>query len=174
MTDGRLLVAGALVATALVKRLLPTGSRAAGTGDRKAELVVVFVNLIALYRLLQTLHWQASGANSYSDHLLFERLYVDVEKEVDATAERLVGLFDGSAVAPAEIESKVTKRLGGWSTRGSAIEQALAAEQDVYVSIHRAVTAFASDPGAQNLLQGFADKHEEHLYLLRQRHSTKD
>jgi len=184
--DGRILVLGAIVATVLAPSFVTSARSRFGSRDTawnvalrnnreaRESLTGTFVDLVALYRLLQTFHWQTRGETSYGDHLLFQRLYEDVQKEIDGTGERLVGLFDAQAVDSASVESAVTKRLQGWTglrSSKSLASQALTAEHDVVASLHRAIGAFASDPGTQNLLQGFADKHVEHLYLLQQRTS---
>ena len=51
-----------------------------------------------LYLMYQNCHWQCSGLSFYQDHLLFQRLYEEVLKDVDATAEKIVGVFDSSLI----------------------------------------------------------------------------
>ena len=46
-----------------------------------------------------TSHWQARGNPSYSDHLLFERLYKNLEEEIDTLAEKIVSYYGAEAVA---------------------------------------------------------------------------
>jgi len=145
------------------------GSLAKADLKTRDSLVAVMVDLVALYRLLQTLHWQSSGETSYQDHLLFQRLYEDVPKEIDSTAERLVGLFGEGSVDPGAIEARVVRRITSWQEIPQPSVRALMAERDVLETLRSAALVFHEDPGTENLLQGFSDKHMEHAYLLQQR-----
>lgn len=156
---------GLLVSDAASK----VGSLAKADPKTRDPLVSVMVDLVALYRLLQTLHWQSSGDTSYQDHLLFQRLYEDVRGEVDSVAERLVGLFDETAVDPEMIETRILRRLAVWQKIPQFPVRALMAERDVLETLRSAALVFHEDPGTENMLQGFSDKHMEHAYLLQQR-----
>src|SRR5690554_7786782 len=46
----------------------------------------------ALKNLFYSYHWTASGESSYSDHLLFERIYESFEGYEDQAAEKLLAL----------------------------------------------------------------------------------
>ena len=137
----------------------------------KSDLTAVLVDLLASYRLLQTLHWQARGESYYGDHLLYQRIYEAIPKEIDAVAERLVGLFGEDPVDAARLEGAVAKRVRSWEAKGATpIVRATAAERAVLATVQRAFDALGgADPGTENLLAGIADAHLGHLYLLQQR-----
>ena len=56
------------------------------------KLGVLLGFLRGLGFLHQTHHWQSSGINYYSDHIMFERLYTDITPEIDILAEKIIGL----------------------------------------------------------------------------------
>jgi hypothetical protein len=61
--------------------------------DLKYRKFAVWLGFLrALNFLHQTHHWQCSGNNYFSDHLLFERLYNETLPEIDKLAEKLIGL----------------------------------------------------------------------------------
>jgi len=45
----------------------------------------------ALYTMLYTFHWKSKGANYYSDHELYSRIYESVEEDIDSIAEKAIG-----------------------------------------------------------------------------------
>ena len=57
-----------------------------------AELSVLLVRLRFLATVHQTHHWTAKGDPFYGDHLLYQRLYDAVVVDIDALAEKAVGL----------------------------------------------------------------------------------
>lgn len=141
--------------------------------------------LLAYLRFLNVLHhhhhWVAKGQNSYADHLLFQRLYENVREEVDELAERAIGLGDVETVdllmQMQSLHAIIKECDGGTSTIGSNVGQlarkSLAAEYTFLkvldmikgqLDVNGLLTY-----GLDDLLGEIAGKHEEHVYLLRQR-----
>ncbi len=132
----------------------------------------------------QAHHWQARGENSYGDHLMFERLYDGVVEDIDKIAERMVGSGHALLASPvlhAKHTSAVIQIFCGGSppnptpdenvfTSLRAVLETLVLLKLVYVGLEQ---KGALSHGLDNLLQGVADKHEEHVYLLKQRASQK-
>jgi len=56
------------------------------------ELSVVLVHLEFTARVHKNHHWQAKADPFYGDHLLFDRLAIDVAKFVDRVAEKAIGM----------------------------------------------------------------------------------
>jgi DNA-binding ferritin-like protein len=128
----------------------------------------------ALYLLHQSAHWQSSGPTYYGDHLMFQRLYKPIDKEIDSLGERAVGLGDPRLVCPLTTSQMAFDLLQGWGKGHRAdaplrlVQLSLYAEKCFLKAIKEAMSQPASD-GAQNLLQGIADVHEGNVYLLQQR-----
>lgn len=144
-------------------------------GDLKSfKLLLSFLR--ALAHIYQYMHWRSAGTNYYGDHLLYERLYGSVESEIDPVAEKILGITDDSkSIHPIE-DSKYTHAIVEKFVKGefnpeSFAEIAIVAEKELIKLIEKMMSSDQSD-GVENMLQGIADKHEGHLYLLQQRNRT--
>lgn len=146
------------------------------------ELSVTLVHLRFLYFLHQTHHWVASGDSFYGDHKLFEQLYTEITEEIDDVAEKAVGLGGEQNVnlglQVIQID-KLVKSCGDAQTVPNSSELArksLRAEIEFVKLVHTMLTMMkeegADSDGVQNMLQGIADKHERHVYLLKRRCSV--
>lgn len=144
-----------------------------------AQLSVLLVHLRFLAMVHQTHHWTAKGDPFYGDHLLFERLYNGVLEDIDALAEKSVGLGSNDNVnLPLQVQqlNTLAQSYGTSSTLPQASDlskRSLVAE----VSFLRCAAHCAQSlkemglmtRGLDNLLAGIEDKHEGHVYLLKQR-----
>ena len=128
----------------------------------------------------QTAHWQTRGSEYYGDHLMFMRLYEQSQDFIDQMAERTVGA-GSPALVGARQQIDAMKRVidDMFPSKSHAppasdlVRISLAAEMafveelaSVYQELER---AGKMSRGTSNLLEGVADKHEEFIYLLRQR-----
>jgi hypothetical protein len=147
---------------------------------KMAELAALVAYLRALSTVHQTHHWQTRGCSYYGDHLLFERLYNTANGEVDGVAEKAVGTGQHLLVQPIMQTAHLGQVLK-CLYNGAPVDPdptgyvalSLRAElcfmvflQLVYAHLE---TNGGLSLGVDNMLQGIADKHEESLYLLRQR-----
>lgn len=146
----------------------------AGEEGKEFKLLLSFVR--ALTHIFQYMHWRSSGTNYYGDHLLYDRIYSETVNEIDQIAEKAIGLADNSnAIHPIEdakyTATIISKLVSGEFNPESFSEMGIAAEKELLKLIERMMSNNKSD-GVQNMLQGIADKHEGHLYLLQQRNRT--
>lgn len=153
-------------------------------GIPMAELGALLSCLRAGSLVHQTHHWQTRGDTSYGDHLLYERLYNDSQAFIDQIAERAVGAGNHLLVHPVIQASQVAalvKHFCGDILSDPTPDQyaaisliteirLLSALNIVYAALEQ---KGALTKGTDNLLQGVADKHEEFIYLLKQRCMTK-
>jgi len=148
-------------------------------GTPYAALSVLLVHLKYLYTLHQNHHWTAMGDPYYGDHLLFQRLYDGILKEVDAVAEKAIGLGCTGNVDLQLVNSQVLKLICG-SGSASMIPQSsdlakksLMAEMNFIKVIDHVICSLQEcgllTSGLSNMLEGIADVHEGHVYLLKQR-----
>lgn len=148
-----------------------------------AELGSMLAFLKALAHIHQAHHWMTRGPNFYADHLLFDRLYGDLVGEIDSIAERAVGSGDIALVNPvinamhvAAIVSELYEGSEVGATPDRYVEISLRAETR-FLAFMRIIAGLMKGKGqlsrgTDNLLQGIEDKHEEHVYLLKQRTQT--
>ena len=139
-----------------------TASSAEGT------CVEVLVTLQAIERLHHAAHLQAKGPESYSDHLLFGRLYEGVQHEIDGLSEKMVAAFGGACVDADARGADAAELLADWSKADDTLQRALDAEMQLQDAIADALAGDVT-AGLENFLQGIADSHETAIYLLQQR-----
>lgn len=142
------------------------------------ELSVVLVRLKALAEVHKSHHWIAKGDTFYGDHLLFERLYDSVVGEVDTVAERAVMMGGADNVNVGLVAHQVAGCLETCAAYALPTPDQLAQRslerETAFLSCLDTVGRFLSSrgvltPGLNNMLEGIADQHEQHVYLLRQR-----
>lgn len=143
------------------------------------QLSVVVVHLKYLYALHQHHHWTAMGDPFYGDHLLFQRLYDGILGEIDAVAEKSIGLGCTANVDLQLMTSQLLKLITG-SGSASTIphssdlaRKSLTAEMNFLSAMKHLCDSLKEcglmTHGLDNLLAGIEDKHEGHVYLLKQR-----
>ena len=139
----------------------------------------LLTTLRTMYIHYQNLHWESKGANFYGDHLMFERMYQAVIPETDALAEKILGLTgEGRWLSPIHMVQHSHDVLSLWydmDTNGAGralFSELYLLEQLDYIS-GRLEESDSMTYGLDDLLSGIASKHEEHVYLLRQRLHTK-
>jgi len=137
----------------------------------------LLTTLRAMYVHYQNLHWESKGSSFYGDHLLYQRLYEAVAEETDSLAEKILGLTgEGVFVSDIHTFEHGYNTLNIWyeATKGSKPEERALFSEAYLLEQLEYVDAYLTDLGAKSMglddmLSGMASKHEEHVYLLRQR-----
>ena len=132
-----------------------------------------------LYTLAYSYHWKAKGENYYSDHLLFQRLYEATEEDIDPIAEKAIGTTDDDTFLNALLLLEgAAMWVTRWDPSGTSVcsefvNNLLMAETDFIDEVGTVKQEFENKEmltnGIDDFLQALANKHEEHVYLLRQR-----
>lgn len=138
------------------------------------SLGTVLVKLVALNAYHQSAHWRSFGSNYYSDHQLFSRMYDDTSKEIDQVAERLLGTNgDESILQPNRLLNLASTSANELILTDEFAQSLLNAETKFILFMNSLIKSLEhssqSSPGTLNMLQAIADKHEEHIYLLKRR-----
>jgi len=151
-------------------------------GTSYPEISVALVHLKYLAALHQNHHWTAIGDPYYGDHLLFERLYGETVGEIDTVAEKAIGLGSTHNVDLHLQYHQLLKLIvghGSGSTMPQASELArksLIAEMNFLLVMKHLCDCLKDcgtmTHGLDNMLAGIEDKHEGHVYLLKQRISN--
>lgn len=136
----------------------------------------ILCTLRTMYVHYQNLHWESKGANFYGDHLMFQRMYEIVAEETDTVAEKILGLTGN----PLWVSDRHSLQHGFdtiqiWYSVApeDSISRALFSEAYILEQLDYA-RSFLDDNnsltyGLDDMLSSIASKHEEHVYLLRQR-----
>lgn len=140
----------------------------------------LLARLRALRHFYETAHWLAYGNSYYGDHLLYERLYDEVDGEIDGLAEKVIPLFgDDTVDLYASLLQMARVLAEDWAIKPddvgspSIAQLALNAEEEVqcYISYMYEILEEegALSLGFDDFLQALASKLESHLYLLGRR-----
>lgn len=142
------------------------------------ELGALLVFLRALAVMHQSAHWATSGAQSYSNHQLFDRVYGATFNEIDLVGERSVGLGGVALVEPVRLSAQTIVLVAELASVSpppfgkALVEVSLVAELRFLLLLQAMIRSLRDGgkltPGTDNLLAGVADTHEGHVYLLRQ------
>jgi len=142
--------------------------------DQVIKVVALYVaSLKAIALIHQHNHWTTKGEMFYGEHLLFERLYESTLKNLDAAAEKFIGIFGDEALnyeLQAELLNKVLLIYS--NLEGSPIEMSLAIEKDFLKFSKDAYDFFktkkALSLGLDDMIMEIASNREESVYLLKQ------
>lgn len=142
--------------------------------SRVQEWLKYFLGLLqALRNNHQFCHWQTKGDQFYGDHLLFQRLYESLDAEIDAFAEKCIGM-SGNFFSSTDLSHLVDAWLHRWETNSDClVSRCLLAEED-FQDAASGLYDFLKESGAITLgmddfLMATASAHETNLYLLQQR-----
>lgn len=143
------------------------------------QLSVVLVHLKFLAAVHQNHHWTAKGDPYYGDHLLFERIYGSIPGEIDAIAEKAIGLGTPANVDLVLQTKQLNQLIQGYGMMQTIPQPTELAKRSLSAELNfLGVTAHLVESmkeagtltrGLDNLLAGIEDKHEGHVYLLKQR-----
>lgn len=137
------------------------------------KLVKILGFLKALQFHHQAAHWKVTGESFYSDHLLFERLYENLNDDIDTLAEKIISFFGEQAIDPLVliklshyfVHKAYQEEPECIISRSLLMEENL---QEILEDFYSA-TEEALSMGLDDFIMSLAGEHEEHIYLLRQR-----
>ena len=147
-----------------------------------SHLSVYIVYLKFLASVHQNHHWVTKGESYYGDHLLFQRIYEATISDVDSLAEKAIGLGSAQCVDLCLQTAQCLKLVKGYGMTSTVPTPSELAKRSYLAEVNfLKVAAHLADDlnecglltrGLDNLLQGVEDKHEGHIYLLKQRISS--
>jgi len=133
----------------------------------------------ALQNYYQHAHWISKGESYYGDHLLFERLYGDLGKQIDSLAEKMVGLGGDSFVCVKTVMAMTAKILSHVPDMDENMlgyelaETGLKLEMSFLNCTEGLYNKMKEDGsitlGFDDLLMSLYNEHEGNVYLLKQR-----
>lgn len=141
----------------------------------------VLSTLRALHWHHWTTHWIVKNDPYYGDHLLFDRLYTDMQEEIDQLAEKMVAYFGAHAVEPRMAMKCTSEKLDLWwgpsdewtGDKDVPIYIALNGEQYLQDLLQNAYDSIKQvgqmTLGLDDYIMALANTHETYIYLLQQR-----
>tara|TARA_Y100000034_G_C6900077_1_gene415959 strand:+ start:1575 stop:2261 length:687 start_codon:yes stop_codon:yes gene_type:complete len=142
-------------------------------------LTDLLANLRAIHWHAWNTHWKAQGGDSYSDHLLFQRIYAgdgggpSIDDQIDGLGERIIALFGNKSVDGVEISRKAADIHQRIQDMGR-VAGALALEKEARRRVAAAADQMAKGPAElrislDNFVRELADARSTVIYLLQQR-----
>lgn len=162
----------------LANRLDSVISKMAGENLRRNTFGYLLACTRALAAVAQSYHWRTKGGHYYGDHLLYERIYGEVNDMIDGLAEKGIGVSDDDELAEVNNQTKlvaeITTKHAPEDTKEEDFPKVLLEYSKHRVEmigdmLEKLRDANESSDGIENMLQGFADTHEAHVYLLQRR-----
>lgn len=142
--------------------------------NKLKKLVALYIaSLRSLAFIHQQNHWTAKGKNFYSNHKLFSDLYESALENLDAAAEKTIGVL-GEDSLDFELQSTLLhKCLGLYKPLSKTpIEQSLKAEKDFIVFSKKLYKTLEDNnqmtEGFDDLIMSIANDREKAVYLLQQ------
>ena len=118
-------------------------------------------------------HWKCSGSGFYGNHLLFERLYNETKKMVDAVAEKIVGSL-GPKALDHTTQCELMNSFNNY-TSDNHLSNSLNVCKDICEKaddlFNRLKNLESMSLGMEDLIQSQINKLESHRYLLSQANS---
>lgn len=114
-------------------------------------------------------HWLSKGDTFYADHLLLQRIYESASQDLDAAAEKMVGLLGDNFMDYAYQANLISKLFAKYS-KLEGMNSSLQVEKD-FVKLSKTVyDAFEKAEkmtlGLDDLIMAISDNREESIYLL--------
>jgi len=123
----------------------------------------------------QTCHWHVDGSSFYGNHLLFQRLYDGLQKEIDTLGEKMVSYYGENTIDAKDSIARVLKWLKEW--KGDHWESGLQSEKDLQAILSHTYEKMKESKelslGLDDFILTLANTHETNLYLLGQVKSGK-
>lgn len=115
-----------------------------------------------------TSHWTVKGDAFYGKHLLFQRLYEEIEPSFDGLAEKIIGTFNCHELLTSSNQMEMAKMwLSQVDTISCPFERSLALLEMGQLWIEKCLQMEMST-GIVNFLEDLADKQEDKIYLIQQ------
>ena len=136
-----------------------------------ASLFVASLKAIALIH--QHNHWTNQGATYFGNHLMFERLYNSAQEDLDAAAEKFVGLFGPECLDYNTQTQLLSKILSKYTElAGKPVAQSMAVEKDFIKFCGEAYKIFEAEDeltlGLDDMIMSISSNREEAVYHLQQ------
>lgn len=143
------------------------------TSNTAAQLLRALLALLrAQYWHYQNAHWTVKGGPFYGDHLMFQRIYEGLQKEIDTLAEKAVASFGGEVVEPTSLAALMQGWLRRWSGIDCLHKRSLASEADFQNAVKGVYDAMKAEGtlslGMDDFLMAIANDHETNTYLVQQ------
>jgi DNA-binding ferritin-like protein len=142
--------------------------------DKSIKMCALYIaTLTAMSIIHHHSHWLTKGKTFYGDHLLFERIYDSSLEDLDAAAEKFIGVL-GEGCLDYDLQTDLLHRvlLKYENLEGSPQQMSFSIERD-FLKLGEALRVLLDDEdklsmGVDDLLASIASNRETAVYLLQQ------
>lgn len=134
------------------------------------KLKVVLADSYALYLKTQNYHWNVTGPQFNSLHMMFEGQYTDLAAAIDEIAERIRALGEKAPGTWKAYEEVSSIKDGNENAEAKVMVEELANDQDVICDTLNDALKVAQDIGDEvstDLIIGRLTVHEKNAWMLR-------
>jgi DNA-binding ferritin-like protein len=117
----------------------------------------------------QIAHWNARGPQGYSDHLLYERIYEKIDKQIDTLAEKYVAYFQRPVPAQAMMPPQ---DFALWYGEESITPESLAQHVNNARALSDALRSAVNEAGRYQDVQGSVAGFDDYLMSLNNKLDT--
>lgn len=135
-----------------------------------AKLSTLLANEHVLYVKTRNFHWNVTGPNFSSLHLLFEGQYTATALNIDLIAERIRTLgFPATGTMAEFLQTATLKEAQGKPKATEMVQALLADHENIAASIRETLEAIAgaNDDATVDMLTGLLEQHEKTAWMLR-------
>ncbi|MCD6034810.1 MAG: dps1 [Rickettsiales bacterium] len=133
-------------------------------------LKIVLADSYTLYLKTQNYHWNVTGPQFKTLHLLFEEQYTDLAAAVDEIAERIRALGSKAPASFKNYDNLRTLKDGNENASAPQMIQELAADQELIVTCLKTLLTTAQKAGDEataDLAIGRIALHEKNAWMLK-------
>lgn len=134
------------------------------------SLKIALADTSILYLKTHNFHWNVTGSNFKSLHLMFEEQYNDLFLAVDLIAERIRALGQKAPATYAKYAKLTNIKEGDENLSADLMVKELAADQDVIVKTLIAVLKEAQNVGDEvtaGIVNDRVEIHQKNAWMLR-------
>lgn len=134
------------------------------------SLKVVMANSVAFRMKTQQYHWNVEGPDFYEYHLLFQRIYEEVDGSIDTFGEQVRTLDAYAPLSPRRIAELSSIIESDVAPKPLVMVKTLYDDNNIVLNsilnTYKTAEKF-NELGLSNFLQDRITAHKTHLYLLR-------
>lgn len=135
-------------------------------------LIIILASLRALKWSYWNSHWMSKGQSYYGDHLLFERLYTEIDPQIDTMAEKITA-YNPSILDSDLMIKAFDKMVNESKSQSNLVQRGLDMEAKLQHAIEYAYNHLKQGNnlslGMDDFLMATANDRETVIYLLQQR-----
>jgi starvation-inducible DNA-binding protein len=141
------------------------------------KLKVSLADSVAFRLKTQQFHWNVEGPDFYEYHLLFQRIYEEVDGAIDTFGEQIRTLDGYAPLSPKRISELSNIKESEVTMKPLEMVRVLYYDNNMVLNTildtYRIAERF-NELGLSNFLQDRLTAHKTHLYLLRSVLKTQD